>query len=76
VTQCESINQSINQSLCGGGDLGGHCAPNSQIYIFNHHNNHFKRHRLLQTVTSAQRLPLRSNFQFEFFTPKARLRAR
>jgi hypothetical protein len=52
------------------------CAPNSQIYILNHHNNHFKRHRLLQTVTSAQRLPLRSNFQFEFFAPKARLRAR
>jgi hypothetical protein len=54
----QSINQTINQSLCGGGDLGGQCASNSQIHNLINPNNHFERYRPLQAVNSAQRLLL------------------
>jgi hypothetical protein len=69
-------NQSINQSICGGGDLGGQCASNSQIHNFINPNNHFERYRPLQAVNSAQRLLLCLNFQFNLAAPRARLRAR
>jgi hypothetical protein len=68
--------QSINQSICGGGDLGGQCASNSQIHNFINPNNHFERYRPLQAVNSAQRLFLCLNFQFNLAAPRARLRAR
>jgi hypothetical protein len=69
-------NQSINQSICGGGDLGGQCASNSQIHNFINPNNHFEQYRPLQAVNSAQRLLLCLNFQFNLAAPRARLRAR
>jgi hypothetical protein len=68
--------QSINQSICGGGDLGGQCASNSQIHNFINPNNHLERYRPLQAVNTAQRLLLCLNFQFNLAAPRARLRAR
>jgi hypothetical protein len=64
------------KTSCGGGDLGGQCASNSQIHNFINPNNHFERYRPLQAVNSAQRLLLCLNFQFNLAAPRARLRAR
>jgi hypothetical protein len=70
------VSTSTNQSICGGGDLGGQCASNSQIHNFINPNNHFERYRPLQAVNSAQRLLLCLNFQFNLSAPRARLLAR
>jgi hypothetical protein len=70
------VSTSTNQSICGGGDLGGQCASNSQTHNFINANNHFERYRPLQAVNSAQRLLLCLNFQFNLSAPRARLRAR